>query len=94
MSRNPLIRVVVQNCEPKRRKRFKGGFGGVQSGRIRHQAPQKAFDDGEIMSGYVCSWPDDILYHQFAADLRIPYEDYCEVGEDQILKSDGHVIGV
>ena len=94
MSRNPLIRVVVQNCEPKRGTLFERGFGGVQSGRIRHQAPQKAFDDVDFMSGYVCSWPDDILYHRFAADPRILYEDYCEVDEDQILKSDGHVIGV
>lgn len=72
MSRNPLIRVVIQDCEPKRGKRFERGFGSVQSGRIRHQASEKAFDDGDFMSGYVCSWPDDILYHRFAADLRMP----------------------
>ena len=94
MPRNPLIRVVVQNCEPKRGERFERVFGGVQSGRIRHKAPQKTFDDGDILSGCVCSWPDDILYHRFAADPRIPYEDYCEVDEDQILKSDGHVMNV
>ena len=94
MSRNPLTRVVVQKCEPKRRKRFERGFGGVQSGRIRHKAPQKAFDDVDIMSGYVCSWPDYVLYHVFAADLRTPYESYCKADEDQILKSEGHVMNV
>lgn len=94
MSRNPLIRLVVQNCEPKRRKRFEGGFGGVQSGRIRHKASEKTFDDVDIMSGYVCSWPDDILYHRFAADLCTPYESYCKVDKDQKLKSDGHFMSV
>ena len=94
MSQNPLIRVVIQNCEPKSGNRFERGFGGVQSGRIRHKAPQKAFDDLDIMSGYVCSWPDYVLYHRFAADPRIPYEDYCEADEDQKLKSEGHVMSV
>ena len=94
MSQNPLIRVVVQKCEPKRGERFERGFGGVQSGRIQHQASEKAFDDGDIMSGYTCSWPDYVLYHRFAADPCIPYEDYCEADEDQKLKSDGHVMNV